>query len=458
VVTGFVFGVAITIIVGQLPKLLGVPAPSGTVFEQLRQLLAELPETNPWTLAIGVASLALIFALRRVAPLIPGALVAMVLGIVAVTVFDLDAAHDVAIVGAIAMVRPSVGLPAVGLGDLVALLAGAAGVVFLAVGESLGSARSFAMAHHYEIDADQELVALGGANLSSGLFGGFIVDASLSQSAASEAAGGRSQLSSLVTAALVLATALLLAPLFTNLPMTVLAAVVIASAVGLIDPREIARYWAWQRMDAVLAVVALVGVIASDVLTGLVIAVLISISLLLYRASRPYLAVLGRLPGTQPIFVDVTRHPTAASEPGLLLLRLDAPLYFFNATVARAQVLERVDEARPRPRTVVIDGGATTDLDVTTAEMLRQLATDLSDRGIDLALAHARGRVRDRLERTGLLSVIGEERIHLSMSEAVAAERARLQTGEAAGSDHGVADPSAPPAPDAGPATPHGAS
>jgi sulfate permease, SulP family len=435
VVTGFVFGVAITIIVGQLPKLLGVPATSGSVFDQLRQLLAELPETNMWTLAIGVASLVLILALRRLAPHVPGALVAMVLGIVAVSVFDLSTAHDVAIVGAIATVRPSLGLPGIGLGDLAYLLAGAVGVVFLAVGESLGSARSFAMAHHYEIDGDQELVALGGANLSSGLFGGFVVDASLSQSAAAEAAGSRTQVASLVTAALVLATALVLAPLFQNLPMTVLAAVVIASVLGLMDPAEIMRFWSWQRTEGVLAVVALVGVISTDVLTGLVIAVLLSLSLLLYRASRPYLAVLGRLPGEQPVFVDVMRHEIAEAVPGLLLLRIDAPLYFFNATVARAQVLVYVDQARPRPHTAVMDVGATTDLDVTTSEMLRQLAVDLSDRGTILALAQARGRMRDRMARTGLLDVIGEEHVHLSMPEAVAVEGSRVSSAHAGTSE-----------------------
>jgi high affinity sulfate transporter 1 len=438
VVTGFVFGVAVTIIVGQLPELLGVEGGSGNVFEQLRQLVPQLPETNPWSLAIGAAALVLILVLRRLVPAIPGALVAMVLGIVVVSAFAL-AQYGVAIVGEVSTVRPSIGLPAVGIGDLAYLLAGAGGVVFLAVGESLGSARSFAMAHHYEIDGDQELVAIGGANVASGLFGGFIVDASLSQSAAAEASGGRTQVSSLVTAGLVLATALLLAPLFRNLPMSVLAAVVISSVIGLIDPGEIARYWSWQRADGVLAVVALVGVISTDVLTGLILAVLISLSLLLFRASRPYLAVLGRLPGEQPVYVDIARHDNAETVPGLLILRIDAPLYFFNATVARSQVLERVDQANPRPATVVMDVGASTDLDVTTAEMLGQLAVDLGDRGATLALGQARGRVRDRLERTGLLALIGEDRVHLSMLEAVETEGSRLADAHAAGAEADVA-------------------
>jgi MFS superfamily sulfate permease-like transporter len=241
VVTGFVFGVAVTIIVGQLPKLLGIPSTSGSVFDQLRSILETLPQTDPLTLTVGALSLLLILVLQRVDRRIPGPLVALILGIAAVVAFDL-AGRGVEVVGEVATLMPSIGLPDVGIGDLAYLLTGAVGIVFLAVGESLGSARSFAARHHYEIDSDQELVALGASNTASGLFGGFIVDASLSQSATAEAAGSRTQVSSLLTSALVLATALLLAPLFENLPQAVLGAVVIASVLSLIDLTELRRY------------------------------------------------------------------------------------------------------------------------------------------------------------------------------------------------------------------------
>jgi sulfate permease, SulP family len=228
VVTGFIVGVAITIIVGQLPKLLGVPGSSGSVVDQLRALVGHLPETDPLTLCLGAGALALILGLRAVDRRIPGAFIAMVVGIALVSLLDLGV-QGVAIVGDVATLMPRLGLPDVGLGDLVYLVTGAAGIVFLAVGESLGAARGFAARHGYEVEADQELVALGAANTASGLFGGFIVDASLSQSATAEAAGARSQLSGLLTAGLVLATALLLAPLFESLPWAVLGAIVIAS-------------------------------------------------------------------------------------------------------------------------------------------------------------------------------------------------------------------------------------
>jgi high affinity sulfate transporter 1 len=427
VVTGFVFGVAVTIIVGQLPKLLGIQATSGSVFDQLRSIIEQLPDIHALTLAVGASSLLLILVLRRVDRRIPGPLVALVLGIVAVVAFDL-ADRGVAVVGEVATLMPGVGLPDVGLGDLTYLVTGAAGIVFLAVGESLGAARSFAARHHYEIDGDQELVALGAANTAAGLFGGFIVDASLSQSATAETAGQRTQIASLLTSALVLATALLLAPLFQNLPMAVLGAVVIASVLSLIDLPELRRYWAWRRTDALLAAAALIGVATTDVLAGLVIAVLLSLLMLLLRASRPYLAVLGRLPGDRAVYADVQRHPDAAAVAGLLVVRLDAPLYFFNASVARSQILALVDGEPTAPRVVIIDIGATWDLDVTATDMLAELLTDLEARGVALSLAQAKGKVRDQLRRTGLLDRIGSTRIHFSVAQAVALEGDRLRT------------------------------
>jgi high affinity sulfate transporter 1 len=439
VVTGFMIGVAITVIVGQLPKLLGVPGSQGSVIDQLIALAAVLPETDPATLAVGVGALVLILVLRRVDRRIPGPLVAMVLGILLSASLGL-AAQGVAVVGEVARTIPAPGLPEIHLGDLTYLLTGALGIVFLAAGESLGAARAFGARHRQEIDPDQELVALGVSNAASGLFGGFIVDASLSQTATAEAAGARTQLSSLVTSALVLATALLLAPLFRDLPMAILGAVVIAAVLGLIDVDELARYWRWRRTDALLAVAALVGVATTDVLAGLLIAVLLSLLLLLYGASRPYLAVLGRLPGDRAVYVDIARHDDAGPIAGLLLVRLDAPLYFFNATVARAQVLDLVRERSDGVRTIIVDLGATNDLDVTTTDMLDQLLTDLEDRGVELALAKAKSSVRDRLDRTGLTERIGPDRIHLSMVAAVDAERARL-AGDGGGSSMGSPAP-----------------
>ncbi len=418
VVTGFVFGLAITIIVGQLPKLLGVPGTSGGIGEQLVGLAHNLDATNPWTLAVGLTTIGGVLLFRAIAPRIPGALVMLVLGIVASVAFDLEA-HGVSVVGDVSTGRPSLGLPAIQLTDLPFLAAGAAGIVFLAVGESLGAARAFASRHGYDIDPDQELIALGGANLGSGLFGGITVDASLSQSATGEAAGTQSQVSSLITSALVLATAIFLAPLFQDLPNAVLAGVLVTSVLSLMDVPELRRFWALRRTDFLVALVAIVGVITTSVLVGMLIAVGLSLASLLYRASRPYIAVLVEVEGRTQAFADLSRHPEGHPVPGMLLLRLDAPIYFFNANVARGEVLKLLDESSPRPRVVVLDIGATGDLDTTTSDMLRDLVGRLRGEGVEVALAQVKGPVRDRMRRAGLIDLIGEDRLYRTVGEAV---------------------------------------
>ncbi len=179
------------------------------------------------------------------------------------------------------------------------------------------------------------------------------------------------------------------------------------------------RYWRWRRTDFLTAMVALVGVVLTTVLTGLAIAVLLSVAFLLYRASRPYVAALGRIPGYRATFADLTRHPDAEPIPGLLVIRLDAPLYFFNANPARTQILALVAGADPAPRGVLIDLAATADLDVTTTDMLFELVRDLEERSIEMLLAQVKGSVRDRMRRTGLMARIGEDRLYLSIGSGV---------------------------------------
>jgi high affinity sulfate transporter 1 len=432
VITGFIFGVAITITVAQIPKILGIPSTRGSVPEQVEGILRGLDQTDPATLAVGLIALAVILGLKAISPRIPGALVVLVAGILAAKALDLDG-QGVSLVGPIATGIGRPGIPAVPLDALPGLLLGAAGIVFLAVGETVGVGRSFADRHRYEIDPDQELVGLGAANLSSGLFGGFAVDASLSQTATAESAGTRTQLSSLVTSLLILATALVLAPIFTDLPNAVLGAIVIAAALGLMDWREMRRYWRWRRTDFVVAVTALAGVVAFGVLPGLLVAVALSVSFLLYRASRPYVAALGVLPGAERAFGDVARHPQARPVPGLAIVRVDAPLYFFNANVAHAQILRLVDAADGRPRAVIVDLAATGDLDVTTADMVASLVRDMGERTIILAFSQVRGPVRDRMRRVGLMDALGEDRIYASLEAAVAGLERELALGGAPG-------------------------
>jgi high affinity sulfate transporter 1 len=418
VITGFVFGLALVIAIGQLPKLLGLPSGQGDFFEQCYQLITNLSQIKPYTLVVGVSALVVIFLVKRFFPRLPSGLVALVLGILAVSIFNLDE-YGVSIVGAIPTGLPTPGLPQVSLGDLPYLITGAIGIVFLAVGESLGSARSFAAKHRYEINPDQELIALGTANISAGLFQGFTVDASLSSSATADEAGARTQLSSIVTAVLIIVTLLVLAPLFYNLPNAVLGAIVIASVIGLMDVAEMRRLYASNRVDFVLAVVALFGVLTTDVLTGLLIAVFLSLLIILYRASRPYVAVLGKVPGQEATYGDVARHPENIQVPGLLIVRLDAPLYFLNANVARGQILGFVAASQPPPRAILFDLGASADLDVASLDMLKNLVRELEEAGVDVLLAEVRGKVRDRLRKASVMADIGENRIYQSVPAAV---------------------------------------
>jgi MFS superfamily sulfate permease-like transporter len=199
----------------------------------------------------------------------------------------------------------------------------------------------------------------------------------------------------------------------------VLGAIVIASVIGLMDVAEMKRFSASNRVDFVLAMVALFGVLTTDVLTGLMIAVFLSLLIILYRASRPYLAVLGKVPGQPATYGDVARHPEYLRVPGLLIVRLDAPLYFPNANVARGQILELVKTGEPRPKAVLFDLGASADLDVASLDMLRMLVGEMEEAGSDVLLAQVRGSVRDRLRKSGIMAEIGENRVYRSVAAAV---------------------------------------
>ena len=417
VVTGFVFGLAISIAVSQAPKLFGVPAGSGSTIQQFFQLLGNLSLTNPWTLAVSVTSLAIVVLLRVRYRRIPPAPVVLVYGILVVSLFNL-VQYGVSVVGVVPTGLPQLTRPGIAWSDEIYLVLGAIGIIFLAVGESLGTARAYAAKYDYTIDANQELVALGAANVSAGLFQGFTIDASLSQTATSEQAGGRTQLSSLVSATLIVLTLVFLAALFKNLPNAVLAVVVMNSVLSLMDVKELRRYYALRRTDFVVAVAALFGVILTDVLTGLMIAVVLSLIFIVYRASRPYIALLGRAPGSAAEFGDMQRHPEYETIPGLMIVRLDAPLYFLNAGVAQTMIRD-IAATQPAPRALLIDLGASGDLDIPTMDLIADVDVKLRQRGVTLMFAQMRGAVRDRLERAQLLEVIGPENIFPSLAAGV---------------------------------------
>ena len=317
---GFIIGLALTIMVGQLPKLFGVEKIEGDFFEQLWGLLGELESTSGLTLLVGTASLVLVMGLRRVAPRAPASLVAVLAGIVAVALFDLDA-HGVAIVGPVESGLPSLGLPDVAAQSYLDLSAAAVGVMLIGFAEGLAAAKTFAAADHYEIDADRELIGVGAANLGAGLSSGMVVGGSLSKTAVNGAAGAHSQLSGLVVAGLTIVTLVFLTALFEDLPEATLAAIVIAAVIDLVDVAALLRLYRFHtsgaarvyavaaRPDFVAALAALVGVLVFDTLPGLFIGIGVSMVLLLYRASRPHIAVLGSDPQRPEQWNDLARHP-----------------------------------------------------------------------------------------------------------------------------------------------------
>jgi SulP family sulfate permease len=365
VLKGFIIGLALTIVAGQLPKLFGVEGSGGDFFEKLWGLLGDLGDTSGLTLAVGLASLALVLGLRRLAPVVPGSLAAVLAGIVAVRVLGLDA-HGVAIVGRIDSGLPSLGLPGVAAADYLSLAPAAAGVMLVGFAEGLGAAKTYAARHHYEVDANRELLGLGAANLGAGLSRGMVVNGSLSKTAVNGSAGARSQVSGLVVAALTVLTLLFLTGLFEALP------------------------------EAALA--ALLGVLVFDTLPGLFIGVPVSLLLLLYRASRSHVAVLGQVPGASGQYVDIRRHPENRQVPGIVILRLESGLFFANADTLRDAV--RAHAFRDGIRAVVLDAETIPYVDVTAARMLVQLDDELRRRGVRLVVARDIGQVRDVLRRT----------------------------------------------------------
>jgi len=417
VVSGYVTGLAVTIIAGQVPKLLGLQVPPCTNFVRIVwQGVAHLDETSLATAIVSLVALILLFAFRR-RPRLPGALIVLVLGVVVAAVFGLEA-HGVATIGAIPSGLPAFDLPSLHGADLLALLPSAAGIAIVVYTEALSGARTFAVRHSYRIDADQEMVALGLANIGSGAFGGIVVSGGLSGSALNDSSGARSQLAGLIGAAVMLVVLLAATRVGHDLPQAILGAIVVRAVWGLIDMKALHRFAGIRGADALPALAALVGVLVLGVLPGLGVAVGLSLAILIYRASRPHPALLGRVPN-QTTYSDMARHPENETFPGLLVYRLDGQLFFANAGFAVDRLNELLSVTQPPPRVVIWNLESTTDVDVTAVESLVRLVRDLRDSGRDIVFARAGSAVVDVFARSGLLDLLGEDHLFLTVDAAV---------------------------------------
>ncbi|MFM2076153.1 MAG: hypothetical protein RJA49_43 [Actinomycetota bacterium] len=423
VMEGFVFGLALFVGVGQLNKLFGVSKGSGNVPEKLWHVVSQLDQANWWDFVIGAVALVLLFGLPMVSKKVPAGLVVLGVSIALSSLFDLNGNHDVEIVGKLPKGLPSVGLPHVGISALWILLPGAGGIVLVAYSEALGVAQTFAQKHGYDIDANRELRAHGVSNLASGLLGGLVGAGGMSASAVNEGAGARTQMSTLVATVMALVTVLVLTPLFTNLPEAVLAALVLHAVSHMLKWRTLQKVFRISRAEFWPAIIAVLGVVLIDVLQGLLIAVVISLLLVVYRSSRPAMVALGELAHRRGAYAAIDRHEDAEPVSGVAVLRFDAPLYYANSAPNRDAMKEHVRRS-PGTHSVVIDAEVQHELDLTSMESLQQFVEWAHDADVVVYVVEVHADLRRRFDVMGLTDVIGADRILPTVADGVAAAEA----------------------------------
>jgi sulfate permease, SulP family len=422
IVTGFVFGLVILIIIGEVPSLLGIPAPSGRVQERVWAIVTSATQIDLTTALLGLGALAILFAGAHFAPRVPWGLVVLVGGIAASAYWDL-AAQGVVTVGPVPSGLPPLGLPDIPLGDIPAVAFGGLALMMVGLAEGLSAARLFAAREGYSVDTNQELLATGAANIAAGISGGLGVAGSLSKTAASRRSGGETQVTGIAAAILVLGILAFLADLLAPLPRAILSAIVIQAVWGLMDVSALRRYQSIRRNDFVAAIAAMVGVLVLGPLYGLLVAVGLAVLGLVYRSSRVETDIMGKVPGEKAAWGSINEHPERRTYDGVLVMRLDVPLFWANATEIHDRVLATLD-ADPTARVLLLDLEATSQLDTTSIDMLELLLTRLRERDVDLYLVRVFYRARRTLTLAGFVAQIGEDHMWHSISAGVRAARA----------------------------------
>jgi sulfate permease, SulP family len=424
VVTGFLFGAAIDVVIGELPKLTGTKVSGSNPIHELWSWIGTLGDTQLVTVAVGLAALVVVFGLRVIAPRVPGALVLVVGGLVASWLFDLGA-HGVALVGEVPRGLPSLQVPPVVLlrdhASTIALAAVA--LVLIGFSQTAGDARTFAARHHYRIDINQESAAQGMANAAAGLFQGMPVSTSLSASSLNDHSGARTGLASLTSGVTVLLTLLVLAPVFSVLPKPVLAALIIEAVVmGMMDVPEMRRLARVKRFDFWIAITAIAGTLLVGVLAGVIIGIGLSLVWLVSVATRPRMPLLGREPGTQA-FRELDEHPGDDQFPGVVVVRLDGGLFFATSDALEDRVRE-VALSTPGITGIVLDCEGIDFIDSQGSAKMREILDLTGQAGVTLRLARLKPSVRGLLARDGVLDRIGADKTNDAVDHAVAAQLA----------------------------------
>ncbi|MGD8486626.1 MAG: sulfate permease [Chloroflexota bacterium] len=419
---GYMAGLALVIIVSQLPSLLGITIEGDGIVTDLSAILGALEQTDVATLLIGLLALGIIVGARWWRPEVPGILVAVIVTMVLSALLDL-ADQGVAVVGVLPQGFPRPAIPTVDPADLPVLVGGAIGITLVAVGDTVSVSSGFATRRGRELDTDQEIVAIGAANVATGLFSGFPISTSSSRTAVADQAGAKTQLTGLAAALLVLLMLVAVPGLVQWLPLSVLAAIIVVAGASLVDVPRLRRLWHVRRSDFGIALVCLLGVVFVGVLEGIVIAVLVSVAEIFIRAWRPYSAVLAKPEDTHG-YHDVSRYPGATRPVGLVILRWDAPLFFANSSLFRDRVRALVRSEEEAVRWVLVAAEPITDVDTTAADMLVRLDEELNAEGIHLAFAELKDPVRDKLDRYSVYDTIDPAHFYPTIKTAVRAYRA----------------------------------
>jgi high affinity sulfate transporter 1 len=424
---GYMNGLALTILVGQLPKLFGFKIEAEGLIHECTAFVKGLADGEAVAAAavVGIAGIVLILVLQRWLPKVPAVLIMVVLAIAAASIFSL-ADHGVSLVGVLPKGFPPLTIPHVRLSDFGLLVAGALGIALVSLADTISTASAFGARTGQEINGNQEMIGIGVANLAAGFFQGFPVSTSGSRTAVAERSGAKSQLTGVTGAALIILMIVLVPGLFRNLPQPALAAVVITASLSLADLPGTVRLWRQRKVEFSLSIAAFLGVALLGVLPGIAIAVGLSILNVFRRAWWPYDTELGQVEGLEG-YHDVHIHPEARHLPGLVIYRFDAPLFFANAKTFRDEV-RRLAKAEPKPTWIVIAAEPVTDVDTTASDVLEDLDSELNAEGISLVFAELQDPVRRKIERYGLTRTIDPRHFYPTIESAVAAFRQEHET------------------------------
>jgi high affinity sulfate transporter 1 len=418
VLIGFKVGVACVLASTQLPKLFGFSGSHGDFWEAMAHFVRSLGQTNFTSLALGAGALSVLLVGKKAFKNRPVALVVLVASIVATGVFHLDR-YGVRLIGDVPKGLPLPSLPAVSRQDVNALLPLSAACFLLAAVETSAIGRMFAARHGYRLDASQEFLAVGSANLLAGLFGGLPISGGTSQSLVNESGGARTPLSGLISAAVIVLVALFLTGLLRDLPQPVLAAIILAAVTGLVDVRALREIWHFDRREFAVTAAAILGVLGSGLLNGVLIGVALSIFLLIRRAATPRVTEVARVPGTNH-FADVVRHPENQRVAGVLVVRPEGSLVYFNVDHVRDRIAALVASSATPPRLVVLMMAGVPFLDLAGSQLVLELRRSLEERGIAFRIAEARDAVCDALTRAGGEAAVDVRTAKLSVAEALA--------------------------------------